>query len=187
MEGGTYLRYTMKMIPRDFQRSKVYHAEWNLLDGRELWPELETSWEFLAGVVRGSQFRKRFPQTFVAAGGMRWPSKGLPSPDRYSPNGRLVYLHYGDRRGGLKLKPGYRRTHAESQYTTVVLPLWARNDLTLLHELAHICTWYDMKPVSAHGREFVQTYLRLVEGALGKGVSKELAEVMDDNRVKWAA
>lgn len=172
------------MTPRDFQRTRVYRAEWEMLDGREVLPDLESSWDFLTKVVRRKWFVKQFPRTFEALGGDRWPSSGRIDPDKYSPNQRLIYLHYGDRRSGLKLKPGYRRCYAEACYTTVVLPLWARNDLTLLHELAHICNFYEMKPVSAHGQEFVSTYLYLVKQTLGKEVAKELETFMLSHKVK---
>lgn len=172
------------MMPRDFQRSRVYRAEWEMLEGRDVWTDLETCWYFLTDTVRTKWFVKQFPQTFAALGGNRWPASGRVHPDQYNPNRRLIYLHYGDRRNGLKLKPGYRRCYAEACYCTIVLPIWARNDLTLLHELAHICNFYEMKPVSAHGREFVNTYLYLVQQTLGKETAAQLKNSMLSHKVK---
>lgn len=169
---------------RDFQRTRVYRSEWEMLDNREVWYDLSTCWHFITDVARKKQFVKHFPETFTILGGNRWPSKGPVSPDEHRPNGRLIYLHYGDRRSGLKVKPGYRRVYAEAWNSTMILPIWSRNDLTILHELAHVCNFYEMKPVPAHGKEFVDVYLRLVTMTLGKETAADLQNWMTHHRVQ---
>jgi hypothetical protein len=170
---------------RDYQRSWLYRSEWEL-HAQYSTLNLHESWRFLAEVIGSEWFCEKFPATFKYLGSADWTT-GLYGPQEYRPNGRLHYLHYGDRRRGLKLRPGYRRRHAESCGATITLPVWSRNPLTLLHELAHVCCWMDLHRgdlLSAHGKEFAGIYLTLVEKRLGVQDYEQLAASMREHKVK---
>ena len=114
---------------------------------------LTECWDFLAEVISSDPFVKHFPETFAYLA-KNW-EQDSPAAQAYRPNGRLWYLYSGDRRGGLKLRPGYRRRYADAYCAMITLPCWSRNKLTLLHELAHICCGCDVQRgayVSAHGK-----------------------------------
>jgi len=172
---------------RDYQRTWLYRSEWEIIDNFEELSLLEC-WRFLAETITSKKFVKRFPQTFVYLA-KNWEND-IPAAEEYRPQRRLRYLYSGDRRGGLKLRPGYRRRNAEAYCSTITLPCWSRNKLTLLHELAHICCWNELpngSKVSAHGKEFAAIYLLLVEMRLGKSVKDELFDAMQQHKVKVAA
>lgn len=169
---------------RDYQRTRMYREEWEIIEDFDTLT-LHQCWTFLAKSITKAQFVKEFPKTFAYLGADRWENPN--SPDEYRPKQRLLYLHAGDRRSGLKLRPGYRRRYAEACYATITLPCWSRNKLTLLHELAHICCWKEVDggdKLSAHGKEFAGVYLQLVRIVLGKKTADTLAESMAQHKVK---
>jgi len=172
---------------RDYQRTWLYRSEWEIVDDFEELSLLEC-WDFLAAIISSEEFVKQFPKTFVYLA-KNW-GQDSPAAEEYRPQRRLRYLYSGDRRGGLKLRPGYRRRYADACYSTITLPCWSRNKLTLLHELAHICCWCELpngSVVSAHGKEFAGIYLLLVRQNLGKSVEKELFAAMRQHKVKVVA
>jgi hypothetical protein len=174
---------------RDYQRTRLYRSEWEIIDDFELL-SLTECWYFVAETLRHPDFVQHFPRTFVYLGADSWASAGLPEPEAHRPNKRLTYLYSGDRRKGLKLRPGYRRRHAESCYSVITLPLWSRNKLTLLHELAHVCCWCDLRNgalLSSHGKEFAGVYLLLVEMILGLDTADTLSAMMLQHKVKVVA
>jgi len=173
---------------RDYQRTRLYRSEWPHLENIETLA-LDDCWHFVTETVTSPYFVKHFPKTFRYLGADKWQTSGLTEPQRYAPNNRLKYLHYGDRRKGLKLRPGYRRRHAESACATITLPLWSRNKLTILHELAHICCWNDKEngdKLSAHGKEFAGIYLFLVYQTLSVTLGEQLHDSMQTHKVKVA-
>lgn len=169
---------------RDYQRTWLYRSEWVVADSfNEL--SLVECWDFLTSVISSPEFVKQFPYTFAYLA-KNWGQKS-PAAQEYRPKRRLVYLHHGDRRGGLKLRPGYRRRHADSWHSTITLPRWSRNKMTLLHELAHICSGRELpngSTVSAHGKEFAGIYLFLVKCFLGNQVETALFDAMKQHQVK---
>jgi hypothetical protein len=172
-------------IERDYQRTRLYRAEWELLDDYELISLVEC-WNFLDEIIKSSWFLSNFPETAAYLAGSA-AGAGLSDPQEHRPNDRLIYLYHGDRRRGLKLRPGYRRRYAESCYATITLPLWSRNHLTLIHELAHICCWCDAKNgqyLSAHGKEFAEIYLTIVKHVLGSETFGDLHAAMLRNKVR---
>jgi hypothetical protein len=172
---------------RDYQRTWLYRSEWELIDEFAELSLLEC-WDFLASAITRTQFVKQFPKTYDYLA-KNWGQE-RPEAEEFRPKQRLVYLHRGDRRGGLKLRPGYRRRYADACYSTITLPCWSRNKLTLLHELAHICCWCELPNgdvVSAHGKEFAGIYLLLVRQNLGKSTEKELLAAMRQHKVKVLA
>jgi|694.fasta_scaffold83389_12 putative metallohydrolase (TIGR04338 family) len=50
----------------------------------------------------------------------------------------------------------------------ISIPVWARREWVILHELAHIITARHYYGAAGHGWEFCKTYLRLVEIVMGK-------------------
>lgn len=183
--GGTFLPYTKNMrCERDYQRTWLYRSEWEIADEFEELSLLEC-WDFLAKTISSRSFIEQFPKSFNYLA-KHW-ERTSPAAEEYRPNRRLVYLHHGDRRGGLKLRPGYRRRHADACGSMITLPCWSRNRLTLLHELAHICSWCDLPHgefVSDHGKEFAGVYLWLVRQVLGKQVADDLLAAMRLHKVK---
>lgn len=174
-------------VERDYQRTWLYRSEWEILDGFDELSLLEC-WRFLAETITSKKFVKRFPQTYEYLAG-NWENEKRVDPQEHRRK-KLLYLHLGDKRGGLKLRPGYRRRYAEAHCSTITLPCWSRNKLTLLHELAHICCWSELSngaTVSAHGKEFAAIYLLLVDMRLGKSVKDELFDAMQQHKVKVAA
>lgn len=69
---------------------------------------------------------------------------------------------------GFKIKDGRRSRHARGwSYNNIagmILPRWARNKMTILHELAHGICWsmYGVRKVAGHGPEWAQIFLDLV-------------------------
>jgi putative metallohydrolase (TIGR04338 family) len=70
---------------------------------------------------------------------------------------------------------------------TIVMPVWARREWVILHELAHIITEreYTSKTKAPHGWEFCKTYLRLVEIVMGKGAYLSLEKSFLKHGVKF--
>jgi hypothetical protein len=169
---------------RDYQQTWLYRSEWEIAEEFEQLSLLEC-WDFLASVISNKQFVEHFPKTFVYLA-KHW-DRDSPAGEKYRPKHRIVYLYAGDRRGGLKLRPGYRRRHADAQYSTITLPCWSRNRLTLLHELAHICCWSELPNgewLSNHGKEFAGIYLLLVRHNLGQVTEASLLDAMRMHKVK---
>lgn len=170
---------------RDFQRSRVYRAEWDFLDEFDVL-SLENCWEFVIGVILCDEFRATFPCTYKKLWGSGWDA-GRAGCHHVRPNGRLLYLRSENGRYGLRLRPGYRRRSACSLGKTITLPVWSRNKLTILHELAHLCTWYDEQrglTLSHHGADFTRNYLALVRMAHGHRTFVRLRDAMFDQKVR---
>lgn len=73
---------------------------------------------------------------------------------------------------------------ATGGYGRVTLPPWARNEATILHEIAHglvpgACAW--------HGPEFAAIYLTLVKHTMGAESYANLRASMRERRVRVAA
>lgn len=63
--------------------------------------------------------------------------------------------------------------------TTICLPPWAREEWTILHEVAHCLT---PSSAAAHGPEFVAAYLTLVRQQMGKAAYDLLRESLRTHR-----
>jgi len=73
---------------------------------------------------------------------------------------------------GIEVKDGRgRRRACGSVFGYINMPRWSRNKFSVLHELAHVVTRYD---VSCHGEEFCQNYLTLVKHILGEQMHHDL-------------
>lgn len=170
---------------RDYQRTRLYRSEWEILDDFDILSLLDC-WTFCADVLTHHEVRQAFPKTTARL----WRDDWLPGPSNpaeYRPTGRLVYLHHPESKRSLRIKPGYRRRTAESSGTTIILPIWARNRLTITHEIAHLCTWYDSRnglKLSNHGKEFAGNYITLVNIMLGSVPADALRHHMIAHKVK---
>lgn len=105
---------------------------------------------------------------------------------------------YGDV-GDLKYGNGRRRAIAHGTLLggrngRITLPLWARNELTVLHELAHLITPSRVsqglgKPtrlLAHHGPEWIQNHLALVRRWMGNDVYKTLKAAFRKRGVRLA-
>ena len=172
---------------RDYQRTWLYRSEWELIDEFTELSLLEC-WDFLASAITKPQFVKQFPKTYdylAKTGAKTAPQrKSIVRSSGSSTYTEVIVVVDS------KLRPGYRRRYADACYSTITLPCWSRNKLTLLHELAHICCWCELNNgdvVSAHGKEFAGIYLLLVQQNLGKPAEKELFAAMQQHKVKVVA
>jgi putative metallohydrolase (TIGR04338 family) len=73
---------------------------------------------------------------------------------------------------------------ARGNWARLKLPRWARNETTILHEVAHA-----VKPAgiweAAHGREYAARYLLLVQHYLGRETAQRLRQSFRLHRVKY--
>lgn len=88
------------------------------------------------------------------------------------------------RRFGLRsiqVKDGRGKRRASGGGNTITMPIWSRNQLFILHEVAHC-----LAPSGCHHNwEFVKTYLDLVYYVLGEDTYKILREKFKKHRVKY--
>lgn len=82
----------------------------------------------------------------------------------------------------VKSGAGFRRATAYPGSQTIYIPLWARTEWVILHELAHIVT-----PQSEpyHAWHFLQCYIELVGHVLGKEAADALKDELKARRVPW--
>lgn len=70
----------------------------------------------------------------------------------------------------------------------IKIPLWARNEAVVIHELAHTVTHrqhgYD---TAAHGWQFCSVYLTLTLHAMGREAHDTLKRAFRENRVRYTA
>lgn len=71
--------------------------------------------------------------------------------------------------------------------SAISIPIWARREWVILHELAHIITSREYAGVdkAGHGWEFCKTYLRLVEIVMGKEAFLSLEKCFLKHGVKF--
>ena len=87
-----------------------------------------------------------------------------------------------DGRGTTCARGGYFGNHGKKNGWGVNLPKWARSEMVILHELAHILT-----PVNEpwHGRRFCRNYLALVGRWMSRDSAIKLRACFKKHRVKW--
>lgn len=81
------------------------------------------------------------------------------------------------------------RGHETIPTGVIWLPRWARNEPTMLHELAHCCcdATPDGRREAAHGWRFAQVYLELVRRQMGQDAERALRESFRKHRVRYKA
>ncbi len=84
----------------------------------------------------------------------------------------------------VEVKDGRGRRHAggSALHRFVTLPRWARSELIVLHELAHVA---DHPHNAGHGPEFVGIYLDLVREFLGERFERRLLRNCETNGVRF--
>lgn len=147
--------------PRDSQRSKLYVAERVLDDFISVrWGEGSVAEvQVWVDKLLGSAWWKR-----------RYP--GLPA-------------------GSIEITSGAGYRNAVAHYSwhgrSISLPLWARKDWVVCHELAHHATGlvYGDDAIPAHGREFARVYVDLVSHVMGKAAGDALKASFRASKVKY--
>lgn len=104
---------------------------------------------------------------------------------------KLLSSAWFQRRWGkhrLTVRPGYgfRRAVAETGRNRIQMPLWARCEAVLLHEIAHHCTWWQHRnDVAPHGREYAANYVELVGHLMGRESAELLKVSFRAGKVKF--
>lgn len=89
------------------------------------------------------------------------------------------------RRRHIIVKPGFGHRRATgSAWGVVQMPIWARCEAVLLHEVSHVVTCGD-DSVPYHGREFAQAYLELVSHKMGKECASKLKASFQSHKVRF--
>jgi len=104
---------------------------------------------------------------------------------------KIMATEYWKRHKGWKrIKIGDGRGRRSACYKPhrrqVCLPLWARNEYVMIHEMAH-CLVHKTQGDSRvwHGTHFAGHYLQLVDELLGMDESSKLMESFDKKGVKY--
>lgn len=163
-------------MPRDSQRQKVYNAE-RVLDHSPSTLEHDRR-ERLSPTVYRTYASQETCQAFVdrVVRSRFWGSM-LAKTTRSWLNGPPRKVTVGPGKGHRKAT-AYGLSHIE-------LPIWARKDWVILHELAHCLTDAMYARTAPHGREFCSVYLKLVKRFLGDEWAEKLKESFREHRVKW--
>jgi len=141
-------------MARDFQITKVYKSEAALEDFRVFFDSLADTKTYIEYVLSQTWFKERWPEyKKVKLGDGRGRRSGVAYHDSF-PN---KIIHIG-------------------------LPLFARRNYYVLHEIAHCLTDSDLAP---HGEEFCGTYLFLIEKMLGIKAWIALTNSFDRKGVKY--
>lgn len=89
---------------------------------------------------------------------------------------------------------GFRSATAYPWGPDIYLPLWARKEWVICHELAHVGLYrlevykYSYENHSAsHGPEYAKEYLAIVKRWIGKEEAEELRQSFKSGRVKFRA
>lgn len=154
---------------RDTQRSKVYESEraiqwkqkgFHFAAQQDNYETLDDCHRFLMSVVRRKRVQERYPRA-----------------------AQFTTMHLKDGRG--TRSASFRgNIHDFGDYGPILnLPLWSRNELTLLHELAH-----SLVPSGVtHHWEFTECLLWLVRQAMGIEWHDLLLAQYKSRRVKYRA
>lgn len=87
----------------------------------------------------------------------------------------------------VEVRAGQRHTRAVSYGRVLHIPLWAREEEILLHELAHTLTSHRVGShiVSWHGPEFAGVLLFLVKNVMGLDAWEKLRKSFKEHRVRF--
>ena len=87
----------------------------------------------------------------------------------------------------IEVRNGQGGSSARAVYSTIKLPLWARTDRVVLHEVAHVLITHTCNGVAPHGREFTGAYLALFKRFIGGERYETQRAVFRERRVKVGA
>jgi len=85
----------------------------------------------------------------------------------------------------IKLKNGRVYAYYDGEDRTITLPKWARNELIIIHEMAHYLTDKTQEDSVGHGSHFCGHYLSLVDELFGTDYSMSLVYQFEEHRVKY--
>src|ERR1043166_7008467 len=88
---------------------------------------------------------------------------------------RAFQSRWGQR--SVDVRPGFRARWARGGYGRVTLPMWARNEDTVLHELGHVLAGVGAE----HGPDYAGTLITLIRIVVGA----EAAKYVRANMRKW--
>lgn len=141
--------------PRDSQRSKVYAAERDAFPRSEIGPQWKTLGEVEA-----------------------WIEKKVLTSAYVRKNYAIGYV-------GLRPGKGCRNAFANPDTYEITLPLWARKEWVVLHEISHLIV--SSRKHAFHGWKFCEVYLDLVRHCMGKEVHDRLKAEFKARNVKFTA
>lgn len=142
---------------RDYQRSKLYHAEDVAFDKSKP-AEFETLDEckaFAEQIINSKHWERH---------------KGWKRVNVLDGRGRRCACFQANSKG---------KTHS------IKLPRWARSRWIIIHEFAHMLTHRTHKGTAPHGAFFAGHYLALVEELLGDRAEFLLRSSFDTNGIKY--
>lgn len=124
--------------------------------------DYESAQSFLDRVVRSRWFRKRHPQV---------ANLGVVLKPLETNVDKLTWAWESVALRRVKFKTAL--------FPVLLMPVWALDELTILHVLAHACTG------SGHGRDWARTFLNLTARNLGKQRATILRESFKFSGVRW--
>lgn len=141
------------MRPRDSQRKKVYSAESTVRHLSRTFIDFDETCQYVRKICHSKWLRTNYCQD-------------------WEPTDTITV---GDGRG--------RRKASGSFFTkTIKLPKWARHEIVVLHEIAHVLV--SSYQVAPHGPEFVGCLLRLVKHFMGDRVFVALNSSFKEHKVR---
>lgn len=102
---------------------------------------------------------------------------------------RLAKKYPGAIRSGWSLpivKDGRGVRRAKGGTSGIIIPLWARNEGVVCHELAHTIAWrhFGSAP-AAHGWQYCAVYLDIVKWMMGRAAHDALKAAFKANKVRF--
>ena len=145
----------------DPQQFHLYRAEKILSIGTTRFESLEEIREYVSEMIASSWWRSAFPEV------------------------RSIRVMKGREsdlaRGGTDSVPDEAESSPEELMDGgIELPSWGWNELTVLHELAHVPS-----PQERHGRLFARNFHLLVSRMLGDLAASEMAQAFEAEGVRW--
>lgn len=107
--------------------------------------------------------------------------------DRLFTMKRLAHKYpFAIRRGAPVVKDGRGQRRATGGSHAISIPIWARNEAVVLHELAHAISdrQYGVH-VAGHGWQFASTYLDLAKWMMGQDAHSTLKAAFKQNKVRF--
>ena len=145
-------------MPRDTQRRRVYKCDPYVVALAKPLPQVRDVERFVKRIWSMQRVRDAYPRATRSA---------MPTPT------------VGDGRG---------RRNAGGCWEGILIPIWARNEAIVLHELAHtICIREHGFTAAGHGWQFASIYLKLVLYGMGRNAHDVLKAVMKTHRVRFTA
>ena len=150
--------------PRDSQRSRVFAAE---IENHGIEMQNPPAW------LKEASQCQAWVDTITRS---RWWRARSPIGQVKVFDGRGTSIARGGHFGNCGKKNGWG----------VNLPKWARSEMVILHELAHVLT-HSQCIAPWHGRRFCRNYLALVGRWMNRDNARRLRACFKKHRVKWVS